>query len=331
MTAHLSSTSASPLHGIHAATVCPLAEDGAVDEKALAVHVGEVARTAGIAGLLVNGHAGEGALLSRDEKRRVLEIVRAATPDGAFICAGISAEASELAAAEAEDAAECGADAVLVFPPNAWALGHDAEMAVAHHRRIAERTDLPLVLYRAPILAGRMAYGIDTLRRLVEIERVIGIKEGSWEVAAYEEVRRAVHATRPDVAVLASGDEHLLTGYLIGTEGSQVSLAAIIPRTIVALFEAAQARDWARARRLHDGFYALAVAIYRNPPGYLATPRLKTCLAILGRIPDEGVKLPLHRAGREDRAMLLAALDTAMALETSLEGEPTRIAVAIGS
>ena len=331
MTAHVPMPSTSPLRGIHAATVCPLTDDGRIDETALAAHVGEVARTAGIAGLLVNGHAGEGALLSRDEKRRVLEIVRAATPEGTFICAGVSAEASEAAATEAEDAAACGADTVLVFPPNAWALGHDAEMALAHHRRIAERTDKPLILYRAPILAGRMAYAIDTLRRLVEIDKVIGIKEGSWEVAAYEEVRRAVHAIRPDVAVLASGDEHLLTGYLIGTEGSQVSLAAIVPRTIVALFEAAKAGDWARARHLHDGIYDLAVAIYRHPPGYLATPRLKTCLAILGRISDDGVKLPLHRAGREDRAMLVRALNAAMVLETSLEEEPARASVAVGN
>ena len=118
------------------------------------------------------------------------------------------------------------------------------------------------------------------------IRRVeIRIKEGSWEVAAYEANRRAVKAVRPDVAVMGSGDEHLMTSWLIGSEGSQVSLAAVVPEAVVALWEAAQAGDWDRARHWNDVLYPLAVAIYRAAPGGRATSRLKACLRMLGRIP----------------------------------------------
>ena len=91
---------------------------------------------------------------------------------------------------------EAGADALLVFPPNSWGLNHDSEMVVAHHRRVIEGTTLPIVFYQAPVGAGRMAYSSATLERLIEERRVAAIKEGSWEVAAYEENWRFVKGKR---------------------------------------------------------------------------------------------------------------------------------------
>ena len=74
-----------------------------------------------------------------------------------------------------------------------------------------------------------MAYSPHVLEQLAAEERIVGIKEGSWEVAAYEANRRLLLRLRPDFVVLGSGDEHLLTSYIIGSAGSQVSLAAVVP------------------------------------------------------------------------------------------------------
>ena len=107
--------------------------------------------------------------------------------------------------AEAEAA---GADAVLVFPPNCWALFEDEEPPRSITAR-REASGLPLVLYQA-----RSAPAGWPIRRTigrVGVETGRGIKEGSWEVATYEANRRLLTQVRPDVAVLGSGDEHLLT------------------------------------------------------------------------------------------------------------------------
>jgi 4-hydroxy-tetrahydrodipicolinate synthase len=159
---------------------------------------------------------------------------------------------------------------------------------------------LPLLIYQAPVTAGRMGYPVRTLCALAELPSVAGIKEGSWEVATYEENRRATKAVRPDLAVLGSGDEHLLVSYLIGSEGSQVSLAAVAPGPVVALWNAAQAGDWVRARAFHDVIYPLAAAIYRQPPGAFATARLKACLKILGRLKDDRMRPPGQPLGPEE-------------------------------
>ncbi len=86
-----------------------------------------------------------------------------------------------------------------------------------------------------------MAYDATTLAALAAEPRVLGIKDGSWEVAAYEANRRQLLAMRPDFVVMGSGDEHLLTSYLIGSAGSQVSLAAVAPKLCADFYAAASA------------------------------------------------------------------------------------------
>jgi 4-hydroxy-tetrahydrodipicolinate synthase len=304
-------TAANPFHGIHAATVTPMQNDYAIDEAGLAHHVKSVSLVPGICGLLVNGHAGENFVLTQEELRRVVKVVRGAVPKACWLTAGINAESSLEAARQAADAEEAGANALLVFPPNSWALYHDIGMVAMHHEHVERASTLPIVIYQAPVGAGRMAYQLSVIERLIASPRVRAIKEGSWEVATFEQNWRLVSARRPDIAVLGSSDEHLLTSYVIGSVGAQVSLAAVIPELILALHDAAMAKDWSRARELHERLYPLSVAVYRNPPTNRATARLKACLHILGRIASATARPPLQPLPREEIAGLEIALRTA--------------------
>ena len=299
------------LRGIHAATLVPMRPDFSVDEDALADHIARVSAVRGINGLLVNGHAGENFVLSLAEKRRVVEIARAVAPPHCLIVSGVNHESSLEAAREASELETAGADGLLVFPPNSWALGHSDDCTLLHHRTIADATGLPLMIYGAPVGAGAMAYPPSVLARLIEDPRFVAIKDGSWEVAAYEENLRLIRRLRPDFAVLGSGDEHLLTSYVIGSVGSQVSLAAIVPELVVALWEAAEAGDWATARAVHEQLYPLSVAIYRDLPGGRATARLKTCLALLGQISSDVLRPPQPVCGAQERETLALALEAA--------------------
>ena len=298
-------------HGIYAANICPMRDDGAIDEDTLAGHVEDLARVDGLKGLLINGHAGENFALDRAESRRVIEIGRAAAVPRSLLVAGVNSENSREAAARASDAEAAGADAVMVFPPYSWALGHDLRIVLAHHRLIAEATELPLFLFQAAVGAGRMAYARDVLAALLELQQVVGIKEGSWETAAYEASRRLVKAARPEVAVMASGDEHLFPCFVLGSEGSLVSLAAVIPEPIIALDRAVRAGDLARAQALHATIQPLANAIYGRHPGFYATARLKACLALLGRISLPACRAPIGRLPRDEIEALERVLETA--------------------
>jgi 4-hydroxy-tetrahydrodipicolinate synthase len=302
------------LRGIHAATIVPMTPDFQLDERPLALHLASVASTSGINGLLVNGHAGENFVLSLAEKQRVVELAREHAPKDCLIVSGVNHESSLEAAREAAVLEQAGADGLLVFPPNSWALGHADDCVIEHHQRIRDTTTVPLMLYAAPVGAGAMAYAPPLLERLVADPRFVAIKEGSWEVATYEQNLRLIHKLRPEFVVLGSGDEYLLTSYLVGSAGSQVSLACVVPELVVSLWNSADAGDWEQARAAHEKLYPLAVAIYRDVPGGRATVRLKACLKLLGRLSCDAVRPPQPPATLNELRALEQALRIAGAL-----------------
>lgn len=297
-------------HGIYASTVCPFRADYAIDEQALARHIGDVTCVEGIVGTLCNGHAGENLVLNRMESRRVIEIARDVMGPSKILVAGVNCESSLEAEAYARDAEEAGADAIMVFPPASWALSQDGTMAVNHHRRVRDATSLPLMLFQGSVRSGQTPYTAEVLARLAELPGVAAVKEGSWETSAYEANRRLLREVAPHLAVMASGDEHLLTCYVLGSDGSVVSLAALIPETIVALDAAVRTGDMRAARAAHDIVYPLAKSIYGTAPGGHATARLKTCLRLLGRLGCDAVRPPLGSLEESEILMLRQALRT---------------------
>lgn len=297
-----------PFNGIYTATICPLGADGGIDEPVLATHLAEAISVDGIVGVLINGHAGENFVLTRAEKKRVVEIAMGEIGRQAILVCGINAESSVEAAEHARDAEAAGADVLLVFPPFSWTLSQDATMALNHHRIIAEASSLPLMLYQAGVGTHALAYDAQTLAALAQLPHVVGIKEGSWESARYEANRRLVQRVAPHVAVMASGDEHLLTCMAIGSEGSLVSLAVLLPDVIVALDRAIAGSDLPTARKLNDRIYPLAKAIYGTAPGAHANARLKACLALIGKLPSAAMRPPMGPLPEAEITMLRTAL-----------------------
>ena len=286
-----------PFRGVYVATLTPFRPDGSLDETVLADHFREVTAEPGIVGVLCNGHAGESFLLTREERRRVVDVAAATIGRSHIVVSGVLAESSDEAALQGADAAAAGTDAVLVFPPFSWALSQDDTMAVTHHRRIAAAANLPMMLYQAGV-SSAMAYRPEVLARLVQIPEVVAIKEGSWESAAYDRNRDLVKAIAPQVEMMASGDEHLLSCFVLGSDGSLVSLAVLMPGEIVALDRAVARGDLTAARALHARIQPLATAIYGLPPAGHATARLKACMVLLGRWQNGATRPPITGVNR---------------------------------
>lgn len=303
-----------PHGGVHTATICPMTEDGALDRPAIARHFADMAAVDGMDGLLLNGHAGEGIYLAREEACEVVRIARGEMGPRRLIAA-VSAEATDIAAADAKAAMASGADAIMVFAPFSWALGADPRAIVAHHRGIAAAAGGAVYLFQGSVGAARTAYSDDVLARLLEIETVVGIKEGSWETRAYEGTLRLVRRLRPDVAVMASGDEHLFSCFQLGSDGTAVSLAAVVPELIVALERHVAAGETEKAKAIHTRLYGLARVVY-GAPGHLASARLKACLKLLGRLESAACRKPTPVLEEPEIATLRDALATC--LEISL-------------
>ena len=297
-------------HGIYPSTVLPMSEaDFAPDWESYARHTAHCVLREGMVGVLMNGHAGENFVMSRAEKKRAVEVTVATVGATRIVVAGVNAESSLEAAAEAREARAAGADAIMVFLPNSFALAHSTAQSALHHHTIRDAVPgMPIWLFQAHHAAGRMAFTPETLNALLDMPEVVGIKEGGWEVNSYDALRRRVRAKRPDVAVCASGDEHLFACYVHGSDGSLVSLADLLPDEIVALDAAVRANDLPGARALHEKLEPLAEAIYGAPPGGRATARLKFCLREMGVIADAAIRPPQPPVTGPEATMLRGAI-----------------------
>jgi len=137
-------------HGVIPAVLLPFLDDLSIDEASFRRHLSDVGAVAGISAVTINAHATEVASCSFDEQRRVLAITQDEIGARLPIVNGIYAEGSLEAAKLARMAQEGGASALLVFPPGPLTLGQRPEMVLAHFKRIADASDLPIIAFQYP-------------------------------------------------------------------------------------------------------------------------------------------------------------------------------------
>lgn len=106
------------LGGITVATVLPYKEDFSIDWDDYAKVLDYCVGPDGITAALVNGHAGEGGLLTIEERRQVIERTRAHIGNKPLL-AGVIATSTTEAIAEARQAREAGADCAVLFSTGA--------------------------------------------------------------------------------------------------------------------------------------------------------------------------------------------------------------------
>ena len=294
--------------GIWPATLTPFAPGGAIDDAALAAHVGEVAGTRGVRAVVVNGHAGETSSLNRAERAHVVRLaVQAAGP--VPVVAGVVAEDPRDACALAADAAEAGASALLLFPPAMFGSGAALrpEMILRYVQDVAAATSLPIVLFQLS-RASNQAFSVDMVVRLCnEVPQIVAIKDGSDVPDLYEDTLRALRKLDRPVTMLSSNNGWLFASLAYGADGILSGLGSVAAPLLVELHEAVAAGQLDAARAMNDRLVPLCRAFYRAP--YLDIHnRMKTALHLLGRLPHPAPRLPLLPVSDYETQRIRAAL-----------------------
>ena len=273
--------------GIYAATVVPLKKNKSLDQNGLSKHIKDVINTKGIKGLLLNGHAGENFTLNINEQIRVVEIAKKFKNLNKKLISGLNFEDAILASKVAKKMEKAGADAILIFPPFSWSQGISEEMIFQHHKIICNKVNKPVFLYQSSIYSGDLSYKKNLLKKLLKIKNIIGVKEGSWNYKSYVNNYKFLKKNKKNFLVMASGDEHLFPCFKYASDGSQVSLAAIIPEKIVELIRLIEKKEFSKAKKLDNRLLILAKNIYGKYPANFATARIKYCLKVLKKIPND--------------------------------------------
>jgi 4-hydroxy-tetrahydrodipicolinate synthase len=294
-------------HGVIPAVLLPFDNDLSIDEASFRKHLRDVAETDGISAITINAHSTEVASCTFDEQRKVLDIASDEIGARVPLVHGVWADGSLEAARIARTATAGGASALLLFPPGPFTLGQSAQMALAHFSRVADASDLPIILFQYP-LAGGQGYPPDTLLQLCEkIPNIRAIKDWCGNLQQHEwHVRTLQNLPRP-VNVLSTHSAWLLSSLVLGCNGLLSGSGSVIPDLQSALFRAVRANDLAEARRIADRIYPLASAFYSEPWIDMHN-RMKEALVLLGRQKRAVVRPPLVKLGESEVARIRQAL-----------------------
>jgi 4-hydroxy-tetrahydrodipicolinate synthase len=235
------------LRGILSALSTPFTPGGAeIDEAGLRELV-DGSITAGIHGLIPCGSTGEFFVLSRDERKRVAEIVM----DEAKGRVPVVPHTGSCSTAEAIDlsrhAESIGADAVMVVQPYYEAPNLDE--IVGYYKDISDAANIPIMVYNNPAGTG-VNPGADFMGRIArEVPNVKYIKDSSGDLSQVSEL---LYKYGKEVTILNGWDTITFSGLALGMKGSVWGAANVMPKQAADLFNMVDAGEILEARTLWD-------------------------------------------------------------------------------
>jgi 4-hydroxy-tetrahydrodipicolinate synthase len=249
---------ANQFRGLFTALITPMADDGRVDESALARLV-EAQIAGGVNGLVPCGTTGEATTLSHTEHIRVVELVTRIAAGRVPVLAGAGSNSTREAIELARACAELGVAGTLQVVP--YYNKPPQEGLIRHFEAIADAVALPIILYNIP---GRTVINMvpETVAKLARHPNIVGIKDATSDMHVAAQLRELCG---PDFSLLSGDDFTLLPFLATGGDGVISVVSNPAPRLVRALFDAFAAGDLAEARRLHHRQLALTRLLFREP------------------------------------------------------------------
>ena len=247
-----STTDAQPWHGVLVATALPLRETspGRLDPdfETFADHIRWLAQE-GCTGITPNGSLGEYQTLTTQERATVVTTAVQAAPEGFSVIPGVAAYGSDESCRWTEQAAQAGASAVMLLPPNAYRA--DRRSVVAHYRAVAQ-VGMPIVAYNNPI-DTKVDLTPELLAELHGEGLIMAVKEFSGDVRRPYQIAELA----PDLDVLCGSDDTALEMAVAGSPGWISGYPNALPQSCLQLWNAASAGDLATALPLYRTLHPL--------------------------------------------------------------------------
>ncbi|MCX2522944.1 dihydrodipicolinate synthase family protein [Larsenimonas rhizosphaerae] len=281
------------LRGLTPAPVTPFTRDGEIDYDGIKKVGAWLGGIDGVKGLVVLGHAGEGTFLTSDEQTRVIEAYVEAVKGEVPIIAGITGEGDHVASEETRRAVKAGASAGLVYPSHGWLrFGYQDGAPQERYRRIHEESGMPLILFQYPDNT-KATYNLQTQLDIAAQPGVFAMKNGVRNMKRWDTEIPVIREQNPDLQILTCHDEYLLHT-MFDVDGALVGYGGIAPEPLIELIKAGKAKDYARARELHDRLMPVTKSVYHRGSHMEGTVALKWALVARGVLEHATVRTPLR-------------------------------------
>jgi dihydrodipicolinate synthase/N-acetylneuraminate lyase len=307
------------ISGILTPHMVPLDEHGNIHEAELRRYVDWLVER-GVHGLYPNGSTGEFIRFTPEERRRIVQVVCEQAAGRVPVLAG-AAEANvreTLAACEAY--AGFGARAVAIVSPFYYRLS--PESVYSYFREIGLNSPIDVTLYNIPMFASPI--DVPTIRRLAELERIVGIKDSSGDLAFMMRMIAAIRPYRPEFSFLTGWEAVLVPMLLVGADGGTNATSGVVPELTRKMYDLTRAGDLDQAMALQYRLLELFDAMLYSadfPVGFRAAAELRGFALGRSRQPMS----PAQEVDRENLQRLLRCLLADFGyVEPPREGCPVR-------
>ena len=278
--------------GIFPPVVSPFTKDEELDLAALRREI-NYNLSLGVTGICVGGSTGEGHALDANDLGQLVKTAQEEVNGKIPVMAGIITTSTRDALRKAKAARDAGAQALMVTPPIYQICSEDG--IYDYYTTIHKESGLPIVVYNVLTFNGVTPA---LMRRLVDNRHETGLIATKESIGGSLETLTELLATVGDrISVTWAHDWLLYPGLALGATGSISGAAALLPRHCLALWDAIQNNNFARAQELHFAITDVCAQISKHnwPAGVKATINLQgrnvgPCRAPFNRVPEEQIE-----------------------------------------
>lgn len=238
--------------------------NGEVAYNKLAENISRWNKT-GLSGYVVMGSNGESVFLNREEKLKLVEVVKKNMAGDKTLVAGTGSDSIAETISLTNDAAQRGADAALILTPSYYKgqMKHDAFLR--YYTAVADAVRIPILIYNVPKFTG-LDIEAATVAKLAGHPNIIGLKNSSENIAHLSEI---VQLTPEDFCTFVGTASVLYAGLCVGAIGGIMALANIAPEECVRIHDLYKAGSHHEALQLQMRLLPVnkAVTVKYGVPG----------------------------------------------------------------
>lgn len=239
--------------GAGVALITPFCENGIDYDAFKAILEEQIANKTDA--IIVCGTTGEASTMPDEEHKAAIRFAVETVAGRVPVIAGTGSNDTAHGIELSREVEQIGADALLLVTP--YYNKTSQKGLYEHYKAIAEAVSIPIILYNVPSRTG-MNIGIDTLKKLSEIENIVGIKEASGNISYTAQIA----AECPELAIYSGNDDMIVPVLSLGGKGVISVLSNVMPKETHDMCEKYFQGDTAGATELQLKLFRLVKALF---------------------------------------------------------------------
>lgn len=261
-------------------------------------------------GLFFLGSGGEFSQMSTSLRKKVAEFAVEYVNGRLPVLIGTGTPSTKETISLSMHAKEIGADGIVVINPYYWPLSEDN--LFQHFAQIAEKVDIPTLLYNFPALTSQDLSPEFVLKLVESYPNIVGIKETVDAVAHTREMILTVKAAHPDFAVFSGYDDHFLNTLSLGGDGSIPGTANFAPELSTSIYQSFMEKNYAHAIETHRLLSSL-LSLYQIDKPFVSV--IKEALSLRGVEISTNMIAPARRLNEEKKEQVKKILNQVLDIE----------------